>query len=104
MTSVVSVSFLSFLAVISVSLGVLNLLPIPMLDGGHLFYYLIERDDTVRVGNELEGQLVSLGDGQGQRADLAQPRDLGRARHLREAHRLQHRDPVLRKRKIAIKM
>ncbi len=35
-------TFLAFLAVISLSLGVLNLLPIPMLDGGHLFYYLIE--------------------------------------------------------------
>jgi len=32
--------FLSFLAYISVSLGVLNLLPLPMLDGGHLLYYL----------------------------------------------------------------
>ncbi|HXH03962.1 MAG TPA: RIP metalloprotease RseP [Candidatus Competibacteraceae bacterium] len=36
------VAFLSFLAVISISLGVLNLLPIPVLDGGHLLYYLIE--------------------------------------------------------------
>lgn len=34
--------FLSFLAIVSVSLGVLNLLPIPLLDGGHLLYYLIE--------------------------------------------------------------
>ncbi|SEL56323.1 regulator of sigma E protease [Roseateles sp. YR242] len=34
--------FLGFLAVISVSLGVLNLLPLPMLDGGHLMYYLFE--------------------------------------------------------------
>ena len=34
--------FLNFLAVVSVSLGVLNLLPIPILDGGHLMYYLIE--------------------------------------------------------------
>lgn len=34
--------YLSFLALVSISLGVLNLLPIPMLDGGHLFYYLIE--------------------------------------------------------------
>jgi len=34
--------YLGFLAIISLSLGVLNLLPIPMLDGGHLFYYLIE--------------------------------------------------------------
>jgi regulator of sigma E protease len=34
--------YLSFLAVVSVSLGVLNLLPLPMLDGGHLMYYLFE--------------------------------------------------------------
>ena len=36
------VDFLRFLAIISVSLGLLNLLPIPVLDGGHLMYYLIE--------------------------------------------------------------
>ncbi len=34
--------YLKFLALISISLGVLNLLPIPILDGGHLLYYLIE--------------------------------------------------------------
>ncbi|MRD48161.1 RIP metalloprotease RseP [Caenimonas koreensis] len=34
--------YLQFLAVLSVSLGVLNLLPVPMLDGGHLMYYLWE--------------------------------------------------------------
>ncbi len=34
--------YLSFLAMVSVSLGVLNLLPLPMLDGGHLMYYLFE--------------------------------------------------------------
>mgnify|MGYP006115811877 CR=1 FL=1 len=34
--------YLEFLALISVSLGVLNLLPIPMLDGGHLLNYLLE--------------------------------------------------------------
>ena len=34
--------FVLFLAVISISLGVLNLLPIPVLDGGHLMYYIIE--------------------------------------------------------------
>lgn len=34
--------FLSFLALVSISLGVLNLLPIPVLDGGHLLYYLVE--------------------------------------------------------------
>ena len=35
-------AFLGFLALVSISLAVLNLLPIPMLDGGHLLYYLIE--------------------------------------------------------------
>jgi len=34
--------FISFLALVSVSLGVLNLLPIPVLDGGHLLYYCVE--------------------------------------------------------------
>jgi regulator of sigma E protease len=34
--------FVRFLALLSVSLGVLNLLPIPVLDGGHLVYYLFE--------------------------------------------------------------
>ena len=34
--------YLGFLALLSISLGVLNLLPIPMLDGGHLLYYAIE--------------------------------------------------------------
>ncbi len=35
-------SYISFLALLSVSLGVLNLLPIPVLDGGHLLYYTLE--------------------------------------------------------------
>nr|WP_300312061.1 sigma E protease regulator RseP [Halomonas sp.] len=35
-------SFVSFMAYLSISLGVLNLLPIPVLDGGHLLYYFIE--------------------------------------------------------------
>lgn len=35
-------AYLGFLALLSVSLGVLNLLPIPVLDGGHLMYYLVE--------------------------------------------------------------
>ncbi len=35
-------AFMSFLALVSISLAVLNLLPIPMLDGGHLLYYFIE--------------------------------------------------------------
>lgn len=36
------VSFLGFLALVSVSLGILNLLPVPVLDGGHLLYYAVE--------------------------------------------------------------
>jgi regulator of sigma E protease len=36
------VTFLGFLGIVSVSLGVLNLLPVPILDGGHLMFYLIE--------------------------------------------------------------
>ena len=35
-------SYVTFLGLISVSLGLLNLLPLPMLDGGHLMYYLWE--------------------------------------------------------------
>ena len=35
-------AYATFLALISISLGVLNLLPIPLLDGGHLMYYLVE--------------------------------------------------------------
>lgn len=35
-------SFVGFLAVVSIGLGVLNLLPIPLLDGGHLMYYVVE--------------------------------------------------------------
>ncbi len=56
-------SFLAFLAIISLSLGILNLLPIPVLDGGHLMYYLIElatgRPVSERVQNF--GQTVGIG-------------------------------------------
>jgi regulator of sigma E protease len=48
------ISFLSFMAFISISLGVMNLLPIPVLDGGHLLYYSLElfsgRQVPERVG------------------------------------------------------
>jgi regulator of sigma E protease len=54
--------FLGFLAIISISLGVLNLLPIPMLDGGHLFYYLIEilKGSPVSEGTEIVGQKIGM--------------------------------------------
>ena len=55
-------TYLSFLAIISVSLGVLNLLPVPMLDGGHLLYYLIELVKGSPVSERFEelGQQVGL--------------------------------------------
>ena len=57
------VPFLLFLAVVSVSLGVLNLLPIPILDGGHLFYLLIEaiRGKPVSVEAMQIGQRLGIG-------------------------------------------
>lgn len=36
------ITFLGFLGIVSVSLGVLNLLPVPILDGGHLLFYIVE--------------------------------------------------------------
>jgi len=55
-------TFIGFLAIISVSLGVLNLLPVPMLDGGHLFYYLIEviKGSPVSEAFEAKGQAVGI--------------------------------------------
>ena len=54
--------FLSFLALISISLGVLNLLPIPLLDGGHLMYYLIElvKGSPVSEAFEIAAQRVGI--------------------------------------------
>ncbi len=53
---------LGFIAIISISLGVLNLLPIPVLDGGHLFFYLIEWIKGGPVSQQVEalGQQVGL--------------------------------------------
>ena len=48
------VPFMTFLALVSVSLGVLNLLPIPLLDGGHLLYFLIE----AITGRPLSGKTI----------------------------------------------
>lgn len=51
-------TFISFMALMSVSLGILNLLPIPMLDGGHLVYYIIELIRGKPVSEQI--QLVGL--------------------------------------------
>ena len=64
-------SFVSFLAYLSISLGVLNLLPIPVLDGGHLLYYAMEvvrgrpvseRTQAIglRIGLALVGSLMLM--------------------------------------------
>ncbi len=54
--------FLLFLAVVSISLGVINLLPIPLLDGGHLLYYAIELFTGGPVSREvmLWGQQIGI--------------------------------------------
>jgi len=51
------VSYLMFLALISISLGVLNLLPIPLLDGGHLMYYTVE----VLKGSPVPDRVMEFG-------------------------------------------
>ena len=47
------IPFILFMAVLSINLGVINLFPIPVLDGGHIFFYLIEivirRDISIKV-------------------------------------------------------
>jgi regulator of sigma E protease len=55
-------SFLFFLGAISLSLGILNLLPIPVLDGGHLLYYLIELAKGSPVSDQMQakGQYIGL--------------------------------------------
>ncbi len=61
------ISFVGFLALVSVSLGVLNLLPIPLLDGGHLMYYVAETltgrpvsERTMEIGSRIGMVLLLL--------------------------------------------
>jgi len=51
------ISYLAFIALISISLGVLNLLPIPLLDGGHLMYYMLE----IIKGSPVSTRLMEVG-------------------------------------------
>ncbi len=51
------ISYLVFLALISISLGVLNLLPIPLLDGGHLMYYMLE----IAKGSPVSDKAIEIG-------------------------------------------
>jgi regulator of sigma E protease len=57
------ISYVTFLALISISLGVLNLMPIPLLDGGHLMYYIAE----IIKGSPVSERTMELG----QRVGLA---------------------------------
>ncbi|MCH9848413.1 MAG: RIP metalloprotease RseP [Betaproteobacteria bacterium] len=49
--------FLGFIALVSISIGILNLLPIPVLDGGHLMYYMVE----IIKGSAVSEQAMVLG-------------------------------------------
>jgi regulator of sigma E protease len=55
-------TFLGFLALVSISIGVLNLLPIPVLDGGHLMYYMLEilKGSPVSEKAMLAGQKIGF--------------------------------------------
>jgi regulator of sigma E protease len=50
-------AYLSFLALISISLGVLNLMPVPLLDGGHLMYYVAE----IVKGSPVSDRVMEVG-------------------------------------------
>ncbi len=50
-------TFVGYLALISISLGVLNLLPVPLLDGGHLMYYLAE----IIKGSPVSDRVLEVG-------------------------------------------
>ncbi|MEM0910451.1 MAG: RIP metalloprotease RseP [Pseudomonadota bacterium] len=59
------IAFLSFLALISVNLGIINLLPVPMLDGGHLVYFFVEwvtgkpvSESVQEIGMRIGGLLI----------------------------------------------
>jgi regulator of sigma E protease len=59
--------YLRFIALISISLGVLNLLPVPVLDGGHLMYYLVEflkggpvSERALEIGQQIGFALLAL--------------------------------------------
>lgn len=54
--------FIKFLAVVSISLGVLNLLPIPVLDGGHLLFFLVEaiKGGPVSEQVQMQGQRIGV--------------------------------------------
>ena len=55
------IAYITFMAYLSVSLGVLNLLPVPMLDGGHLLYYLVEAVTGRKVPERIQAIGLRIG-------------------------------------------
>ncbi|MEE9358413.1 RIP metalloprotease RseP [Candidatus Vondammii sp. HM_W22] len=57
-----AIQFLKFLALVSISLGVLNLLPIPVLDGGHLLFFLVEavKGSPLSEAAQAQGQRIGM--------------------------------------------
>jgi regulator of sigma E protease len=55
------VHFVRFLAFVSLSLGVLNLLPIPVLDGGHLLFYAVEAVKGSPVSEKIQAMFQQVG-------------------------------------------
>ena len=60
--SIGAVYFIKFLAIVSISLGILNLLPVPILDGGHLLYFAVEaiKGSPVSEATLAKGQAIGL--------------------------------------------
>ncbi|PID74220.1 MAG: hypothetical protein CSB32_01880 [Desulfobacterales bacterium] len=54
-------SFVGFIALLSVNLGIINLLPIPVLDGGHLFLFAIEAVRGKAVSEDMQRRLFQAG-------------------------------------------
>ncbi|MEX2366238.1 MAG: RIP metalloprotease RseP, partial [Pseudohongiellaceae bacterium] len=54
-------SFLAFLGIMSVMLGIMNLLPIPVLDGGHLLFYIIEAVKGSPLNDAIQAAAMRLG-------------------------------------------
>jgi regulator of sigma E protease len=57
-----TIAFLSFLAIVSISLGIINLLPIPLLDGGQIVYQFVEiaKGSPVSERTQIIGQQVGI--------------------------------------------
>ena len=55
------VALITFAALLSINLGLINLFPIPMLDGGHLLFYLIESIKGSPISEQIQEYAFRLG-------------------------------------------